>query len=142
VVDPRPWEECEGDGFCRCRGYAPDGGSLVYDFSRNANMGITSLLLPEPMKAGQPYSLSAAVSNSGYTGTIEFWGATSECGAGLEQLFSEPVASKIYCADVVPSQDYRYVLYVEHYLWDGGAPAGAHTGDILACPSGRCPPAP
>jgi hypothetical protein len=129
-------------GLCRCRTYAPDGGSLVLDNSSRSNMSITSFLLPEPMKAGRPYSLSAAYVNNGYFGTIEFWGTTSECGPGLEQLFTGPVESKVYCADVVPTRDYTHVLFVEGLKWDGGRPAGAHADQILACPTSRCPKTP
>jgi hypothetical protein len=140
LLDPRPFDECE-DGFCRCRSYAPDGGSLTLDTSIGANDGITSLLLPVAMKAGQVYSLSAMVSDSNFGGTIEFWGTNSECGPGLQKLFSAPVASQTFCADVAPSQDFTYVLYVEHLLWDGGAAASESTGAILASPDSRCPAA-
>ncbi len=140
LLDPRPFDECE-DGFCRCRSYAPDGGSLTLDTSIGANDGITSLLLPVAMKAGQVYSLSAMVSNSNYGGTIEFWGTNSECGPGLQKLFSAPVASQTFCANVAPTQDFTYVLYVEHLLWDGGAAASEATYAILACPDSRCPTA-
>ena len=57
-------------------------------------------------------------------------------------MFSAPIESKVYCADVMPTQDFTYVLYVEGLKWDGGAPAGEHTGDVLACPTGRSPPTP
>jgi hypothetical protein len=107
----------------------------------NGIMSITSMLLPEPMKAGQPYSLAATVFNGGFTGDIQFWGTTSECGPGLEQLFSKPVDSTTYCVDALPTQDYTYVLFVERLINDSGAPASEHEGNILACPSGRCPPA-
>ncbi len=140
-LDPRrPWEDCVG-GACLCRTYAPDGGSLVLDYSRNTNMSITSFLLTDPMKAGQPYSLSVSVASSRYYGTIEFWGSNAECGPGLEKLYSAPVDTKVYCADVLPTNDYTYALLVERLMVDSGAPASEHSGNMLACPSGRCPKA-
>jgi hypothetical protein len=142
VLNPRPWQECVGDGFCRCRGYAPDGGTLVLSAPPNGIMSITSMLLPVAMTAGQPYSLAATFSNGGFIGDIEFWGTTSECGPGLERLFTEPVDSKTYCVDVVPAEDYGYVLFVERLINASGAPAGAEAGNIVGCPTGRCPSAP
>jgi hypothetical protein len=103
-------------------------------------MNITSLQLVDPMKAGQPYSLSVSVSNYRFFGDIEFWGATSECGSGLEKLFSAPVDSKVFCADVLPARDYSHVLFVERLMVDSGAPASEHADNILACPTGRCGP--
>lgn len=139
LLDPRPWETCPGDGYCECYGYAPDGGGLAFD-SAVTIMNITSMALPAPMTANQPYSLSVSVSNSGFYGDIEFWGAMSECGAGLQKLYSAPVESKVYCADVLPTQSYTYILYVQRLSTDSGAPAGEHADTILACPTGRCPP--
>jgi hypothetical protein len=140
VLDPRPWEECEGDGFCRCRGYAPDGGTLMLDNGLNSQMSITSMQLPVAMKAGQPYSLSADIVNSNFGGDIEFWGTTSECGSGLQKLFSAPIDSKIFCADVSPTQDFTYVLLVEGLTSPtNGKPAAEHAGNVLGCPTSRCP---
>jgi hypothetical protein len=141
LLDPRPWEECPGDGYCVCRSYAPDAGGLAFDYGVTI-MDITSMQLTDVMKAGQPYSLSVSVSNSGFYGDIEFWGTTSECGPGLQKLYSAPVESKVYCADVLPTQDYTYVLYVQRLMVDSGAPAGEHADTILACPTGRCPKVP
>jgi hypothetical protein len=140
VLNPLTSQQCPGN--CVCRTYAPDAGSLVLDTSRNSNMGIISLALPEPMKAGQPYSLSADITSVNYTGNIEFWGTTSECGPGLQKLFSAPVQTKTYCADVMPTQDFTHVLFVDALIWDGTSNSVEHTGNILACPAGRCPSTP
>jgi hypothetical protein len=130
--------KCSGDPYCRCLNYAPDGGTLVVDQTFQSVTNITSFILPQPMKSGQPYSLSSGVTNKGYTGTIEFWGTTSECGPGLQKLFSAPVESKVFCADVMPAQDFEHLLYVEHLLFHGGS-ASEFTESVLACPTGHCP---
>ena len=52
------------------------------------------------------------------------------------------MATQTYCADVTPTQAFTHVLFVEALHWDGGAAAGEHAGDVLACPSSRCPAAP
>jgi hypothetical protein len=101
-------------------------------------MSITSIQLPVPMTAGQPYSLSVSVNDNGFSGDVEFWGATSQCGPGWQQLYSAPLGSKVYCADVSPAQDYPYVIYVERMYTDSGAPAGESAYNHLACPTGRC----
>jgi hypothetical protein len=105
-------------------------------------MSITSMQLPVAMKAGQPYSLSITVSDNGFSGDVEFWGATSQCGPGWQQLYSAPLASKAYCADVNPTQDYTYVLYVERMFTDSGAPSSESDYNHLACPTGRCKASP
>ncbi len=102
-------------------------------------MGITSFRLPVPMTAGQTYSLSVTVANHNYYGEIEFWGTDSTCGPGLERLYVAPVEAKVYCADVVPSQSYPYVLLVQRLHWDGGGFASGSARNVLACPTGRCP---
>jgi hypothetical protein len=116
----------------------PDAGSLSYDYSATI-MSITSYELPVPMKAGQPYSLSVTEYDNNFGGDVEFWGATSECGPGWEKLYGAPMDSKVYCADVTPTQDYTYVLYVERLVKeDGGWSASSHASNHLACPTGRC----
>jgi hypothetical protein len=134
--NPTPWESCPGPS-CVCYGYGPDAGGLDFDWSATI-MSITSVELPVAMTAGQPYSLSITVSDGGFTGDVEFWGATSQCGPGWQQLYSAPLASKTYCADVNPTQDYTYVLYVERMFTDSGAPSSESDYNHLACPTGRC----
>jgi hypothetical protein len=91
------------------------------------------------MTAGQPYSLSVTVTNHNFYGDIEIWGSNATCGPGLERLYVAPVASQIFCADVVPSQSYTYAILVQRLYWDGGAPAGGSAYNFLACPTDRCP---
>jgi hypothetical protein len=131
--------ECR-DGFCICRTYAPDGGTLIPLMGRNMGTSVISMRLPQPMRAGQPYSFAVMLTNSNYTGDVELWGANSECGAGLERLVSEPFASKVYCAEVVPAQDYTHVFFVRQYtgIADGSF-AGQFWDNFIACPNGSCP---
>jgi hypothetical protein len=138
-LDPRPWDSCDST-FCQCYGYAPDGGSLQQEYGRNENMGIRSLTLPVPMTPGQPYSLSVSVADNGFYGDIEIWGTDAVCGPGLERLYIQPVQSKVYCADLVASQPYPYLLFVERLFVDSGAPASEHADTIVACPTVRCGP--
>ena len=111
----------------------------MLDTSWTANMSITSLLLPEPMKAGELYSLAAKIDNHGYVGTLEFWGTNSECGPGEEQLFSAPFESKTYCADVTPTQTFTHVLFVEGRRVPTGGSGSAADGEVIACGSNHCP---
>jgi hypothetical protein len=138
--NPTPWESCPGPS-CVCYGYGPDAGGLAFDWSATI-MSITSVELPAAMKAGEPYSLSITVNDNGFSGDVEFWGATSQCGPGWQELYSAPIASKVYCADVNPTQDYTYVLYVERMFTDSGAPSSESDYDHLACPTGRCEASP
>ena len=142
-LDENTWDSCPelaGTGpRCTCYGYAPDGGTLMFQAGFHMQMDITSFVLPTPMTAGQPYSLSVTVANHGYYGDIEFWGSNGTCGPGLELLYSAPLDSKIYCADVHPSQSYTYILYVQRLSVDSGAPAGESASHTLACPAARCP---
>lgn len=62
----------------------------MLDTSFESSMSITSMVLPAPMTAGELYSLSAKYTSRNYSGTIEFWGTTSECGPGFQQLYSAP----------------------------------------------------
>jgi hypothetical protein len=138
LLDPQPWEACpSGNAWCQCYGYMPDAGGLFFD-PKATIMAITALQLPQPMEAGVPYSLSAHVANGGFSGDVEFWGATSQCGPGWQKLYAAPVESKVYCADVNPTDNYTYLLWVEKLYTDSGAPAGEHSDTILACPTGRC----
>jgi hypothetical protein len=134
--------ECPDNGRCVCRTYDPSEGELMLDTSFDANMSIISFPLPEPMKAGEPYSLSATMTSSGYTGAIEFWGTNSVCGPGLQKLYGEPVESRTYCADVTPTQDFTHVLFVKRLLNPGRGSAGASEGPVLACGSNHCPATP
>ncbi len=134
--------ECPDNGRCVCRTYAPSEGELMLDTSFDANMSIISFPLPEPMKAGELYSLSATMTSSGYTGAIEFWGTNSVCGPGLQKLYDEPVESRTYCADVTPTQDFTHVLFVKRLLNPGHGSAGASEGPVLACGSNHCPATP
>jgi len=134
--------ECPENGRCVCRTYAPSEGDLVLDTSTNSNMSIISFPLPEPMKAGELYSLSATMTSYAYTGAIEFWGTNSVCGPGLQKLYGEPVESRTYCADVTPTQDFTHVLLVKRLLWSGHGSAGASEGPVYACGSNRCPATP
>lgn len=142
-LDQNTWDSCPELGGtgprCNCYGYAPDGGSLMFQSGLHMQMDITSFLLPTPMTAGQPYSLSVTVSNNGYYGDVEFWGSNATCGSGLELLYQAPLDSKVYCADVHPSQSYTYILFVQRLNVDSGAPAGESAHNTLACPSSRCP---
>ena len=138
-LDPRPWDSCD-DTFCQCYGYAPDGGGLQFESAQNENMGIRSLTLPVPMTPGQPYSLSVSVGDNGFYGDIEVWGTDSVCGPGLEKLYTQPVESKVYCADLVASRPFAYLLFVERLFVDSGAPASEHADTIIACPAVRCAP--
>ena len=131
--------DCSG-GFCICRGYTPDAGTLVPLQGADQLTDVISMKLVEPMKAGQRYSFSVSLANTGYTGDVELWGANAECGAGLEKLYTEPFASKVYCAEVHPAGDYTYVLFVRQRTGLGSGSFSAQTfDDFVACPTGQCP---
>ena len=134
--------ECPDNGRCVCRTYAPNEGELMLDTSFDANMSIISFPLPEPMKAGELYSLSATMTSRGYTGAIEFWGTNSVCGPGLQKLYGEPVESRTYCADVTPTQGFTHVLLVKRLLNPGHGTAAASEGPVFACGSNHCPATP
>jgi hypothetical protein len=131
--------ECSG-GFCICRTYQPDGGTLTQLTGWDVYTSVISRKLPEPMKAGQPYTFSIALSNRNYTGDLELWGSDSECGPGLERLYSAPFDSRTYCTEVHPSGDYPYVLFVRQFTGKGGASSAAQNyAQFYACPTGSCP---
>jgi hypothetical protein len=128
------------DGRCICRTYNPDGGTLVQLTGFTASTGIISYQLPQPMRAGQPYTFSFTYSNYNFTGDLQLWGSNAECGPGLQMLFAEPVGSKVYCATVHPTAAYSYLLFVENHTGKGDASSAASnmTG-LTACPTATCP---
>ena len=131
--------ECE-NGRCICRTYAPDGGTLIPLMGTNMRSGIVSYLLPQPMRAGQPYTFSVSLATRNFTGDLEIWGSNAECGPGLERLFTEPFANKLYCTEVHPTQDHDYILVVENFTGRGDASSAAQSLiDLRACPAGGCP---
>jgi hypothetical protein len=138
TVFPSFGGEC-ANGRCICRTYAPDGGTLIPLMGTNMRTDVISYLLPQPMRAGQAYTFSAGLSVSNFTGNLEIWGSNAECGPGLERLFSEPFASKVYCVQVNPTQDYDYVLIVEQFTGRNGSTAALSRYDTRACPAGSCP---
>jgi hypothetical protein len=141
-LDQNTWDSCpELDGTgpnCTCYGYAPDAGTLTYDDSV-AIFNVNSFLLPLPMTAGQPYAFSVVVSDNRFYGDIELWGTNATCGPGLERLYAAPLASQTYCVNVVPSQNYPYVIFVQRLAVDSGAPASESATQFMACPTDHCP---
>jgi hypothetical protein len=128
-------------GRCICRDYNPDGGALVpISGGTSAGTGIISYQLPQPMKAGQPYTFSFTYANSNFTGDLELWGTNAECGPGLEKLATEPLVSKVVCATVHPAADYPYLLFVENHTGKGNAlTAASSMSGLTACPTATCP---
>jgi hypothetical protein len=144
LLEPRYTQGFCVYGRCICQDYSPDGGTLVPISGPSASTGIISYQLPQPMKAGQPYTFSFNYSNENFTGDLELWGADAECGAGLQKLFTgqlaSPLVSKVFCATAHPTADYAYVLFVENHTGKGDASSAASnmTG-LTACPTATCP---
>ena len=61
-------------------------------------MSITSLMLPQPMKSGEPFSLSADVTNEGYTGTIELLGDDFGVRPRAAKAFQRASRIEVFCA--------------------------------------------
>lgn len=95
-----------------------------YDSAR----GIT---LEAPIGPGDVHAFSADMGPLIGTRTMEFWGASEDCGDGLELLATAVMSGGIRCVEFAPQNGtYSHVTW----LWNGN---GSH-GDVTLCPEGSC----
>ncbi len=131
-----------GTAYEAFRAYTQAGGPISncsqYDpaqlgLSAEADISVRSIALSAPLTAEQAMAFSIEWVAGG--ATIEFWGSSSACGAGVERLTSsESLAPNITCATWSTSAEFEHVLMV--YTAGGG-----NHGDVTLCPSGSCAPA-
>jgi hypothetical protein len=89
-----------------------------------------SINLDAPIGPGDTYAFSVDMQSS-FAEKMEFWGATEECGDGLELLATAVMGEGIRCVEFKPQEGtYTHVSWV----WFSG---GAH-GDATFCPEGTC----
>jgi hypothetical protein len=89
-----------------------------------------SINLDAPIGPGDTYAFSVDM-QAPFAEKMEFWGATEECGDGLELLATTVMGDGVRCVEFAPQNGtYTHVSWV----WWGSA---AH-GDATFCPEGTC----
>ena len=95
-----------------------------------AGGSVRDIALAAPIGPQDTYAFSADLETT-LTGWMELWGATEQCGAGLELLATSDMGDAIRCMEARPAEGtYSHLLWV----WHG---AGSHY-DVTVCPDGYC----
>lgn len=97
---------------------------------------IDSVLLPEPMRKGEPYALSFSEGGTPNR-SIEVWGTTSDCGGAVEALWWGYLGVGTRCAEFVPNADYSHILIVDRF--HDKESSIADLNEFTFCGQGSCP---
>jgi hypothetical protein len=97
-----------------------------------------NLELPDAMRAGEPYAISALWENSGAAHDFEIWGTNTPCGPAEELLWWGPVQRRPVCADFVPTQAHGAVILLLRQA-DIGSYALRNSELALCSSAGMCP---
>jgi hypothetical protein len=109
-----------------CPDYDPAaGGGLI-----EGGATFRNIALLEPVNPGDTFAFSAEMDTT--TGArMELWGATEECGPGLELIATAEMGQELRCmAGVAEGGPYTHMIWV----WNGG---GSHLG-VTMCVQGSC----
>ncbi|HYO97891.1 MAG TPA: hypothetical protein VER33_25470 [Polyangiaceae bacterium] len=127
-------------GTCAPEPKPPELGPMNYCFTydyttipRDRVLDIGSYPLKEPLVAGQKNAVYLEPMGAGIS--LEIWGTDMNCGAGLEKLVSQDLASGQRCFELTPTSAYPELIVV---LRGSNSNQTVGYSNIAVCSGGTC----